>query len=71
MAPKTSKKTGGSNIQDLKTEQPLQAILMADSFANAFRPLSFDKPKALLPLINVPMIEYTLEFLACNDVEEV
>jgi translation initiation factor eIF-2B subunit epsilon len=30
-----------------------------------------ERPKVLLPLVNVPMIEYTLEWLAMNKVEEV
>lgn len=28
-------------------------------------------PKVLLPLVNVPMLEYTLELLASNSVQEV
>ena len=33
-----------------------------------FRPITLERPKALLPLANVPMIEYVLEFLASNGV---
>ena len=36
-----------------------------------FRPITVERPKVLLPLVNVPMIEYTLEWLAMNKVEEV
>lgn len=66
-----SKKKGPSDNEDVKRDQKLQAILLADSFTTTFRPLTWDKPKVLLPLVNVPMIEYTLEFLAKNKVEEV
>ena len=31
-----------------------------DSFTRTFRPISLEHPKVLLPLANVPMIEYTL-----------
>ena len=31
-----------------------------------FRPMSLEKPKVLLPLVGVPMISYTLEWLASN-----
>jgi hypothetical protein len=30
-----------------------------------------ERPKVLLPLVNAPLIEYTLEWLALNKVEEV
>jgi hypothetical protein len=36
-----------------------------------FRPITVEKPKVLLPLVNVPLLEYTLEWLALNKVEEV
>lgn len=36
-----------------------------------FRPITVEKPKVLLPLVNAPLLEYTLEWLALNQVEEV
>lgn len=56
---------------DVKRDQKLQAILLADSFSKTFRPITLECPKVLLPLVNVPMLEYTVEFLAQNGVEEV
>jgi translation initiation factor eIF-2B subunit epsilon len=61
----------GGGGEDSKRDQKLQAILLADSFSKSFRPITWEKPKVLLPLVNVPMIEYTIEFLAQNGVEEV
>lgn len=61
----------GGGGEDSKRDQKLQAILLADSFSKCFRPITWEKPKVLLPLVNVPMIEYTIEFLAQNGVEEV
>ena len=68
-----SKKSGGGGFdnEDMKRDQKLQAILLADSFARTFRPITWESPKVLLPLVNVPMLEYTIEFLAQNGVEEV
>ena len=40
-----------------------------DSFTKTFRPITWDSPKVLLPVVNVPMLEYTVEFLAQNGVE--
>jgi translation initiation factor eIF-2B subunit epsilon len=54
-----------------KSEQPLQAVLLADSFTNTFRPVSLEKPKVLMPLCNIPLFDYTIEFLASAGVEEV
>ncbi|XP_042444319.1 probable translation initiation factor eIF-2B subunit epsilon [Zingiber officinale] len=50
---------------------PLQAVLLADSFNLKFRPITLERPKVLLPLVNVPMIEYTLAWLDSVGVEEV
>lgn len=57
--------------EDVKREQKLQAVLLADSFSQSFRPVTLETPKVLLPVVNIPMIEYTIEFLAQNGVEEI
>ncbi|KAI0114235.1 nucleotide-diphospho-sugar transferase [Hypoxylon sp. NC0597] len=64
---KKSGKPGG----DEKREDVLQAVLIADSFQTRFHPFSLEKPRCLLPLANTPLIEYSLEFLAMNGVQEV
>lgn len=55
---------------DEDEEQPLQAVLVADSFNRRFFPVTKDQPRALLPLGNVAMIDYTLEFLTSTGVQE-
>ena len=45
-------------------------MVLADSFNTEFRD-TLEKPKMLLPLVNVPMLEYTLEFLASSGVKEI
>jgi translation initiation factor eIF-2B subunit epsilon len=69
MGKKDDKKA--SDDGNMKADQPLQAILLADSFEKNFRPITLEKPKVLLPLVNTPMLEYTLEFLSQNEVGEV
>ncbi|XP_023537933.1 translation initiation factor eIF-2B subunit epsilon isoform X1 [Cucurbita pepo subsp. pepo] len=49
----------------------LQAVLLADSFTTKFHPITLERPKVLLPLVNVPMINYTLSWLESAGVEEV
>ncbi|XP_060690588.1 translation initiation factor eIF-2B subunit epsilon [Hemiscyllium ocellatum] len=49
---------------------PLQAVLVADSFNRRFFPITKDLPRALIPLANVAMIDYSLEFLTATGVQE-
>ncbi|CAK7266381.1 translation initiation factor eIF-2B epsilon subunit, GEF [Sporothrix epigloea] len=65
------KKAGGKGPADDKGEDVLQAVILADSFQDRFKPLTTDRPRCLLPLANTPLIEYTLEYLAMNGVQEV
>lgn len=66
MPPKNNNKDAGED------DQKMQAIVLADSFQTRFMPLTSVKPRCLLPLANVPLIEYTLEFLAqANVINEV
>lgn len=60
-----------SEDPDDLVRQPLQAILLADSFTTKFRPITLERPKVLLPLVNVPMINYTLAWLEAAGVAEV
>ncbi|EFQ36226.1 eIF4-gamma/eIF5/eIF2-epsilon [Colletotrichum graminicola] len=64
-------KKSGKAGADGKREDVLQAVIIADSFQDRFAPFSVEKPRCLLPLANTPLIEYTLEFLAMNGVQEV
>ncbi|KAG4269426.1 translation initiation factor eIF-2B subunit epsilon [Fusarium proliferatum] len=68
---KKSSKSGAES----KSEDVLQAVrilqVLADSFQDRFKPFTTEKPRCLLPLANTPLIEYTLEFLAMNGVNEV
>ncbi|KAK6460529.1 translation initiation factor eIF-2B epsilon subunit, GEF [Scheffersomyces coipomensis] len=65
MPPKNKKQK--EDVQD----ERFQAIVLTDSFQTRFMPLTSVKPRCLLPLANVPLIEYTLEFLAKAGVNEV
>ena len=44
---------------------------MAESFGSKFKPMSHQKPKCLFPVANVPVMMYTVEFLASNGVKDV
>jgi len=69
MASKDKKKAGKkSDVDD--GEEPLQAVLLADSFRKRMAPITYTNPKILLPIANVPIIEYTLELLVSAGVKE-
>lgn len=74
MAPKLKKQVAtqskSKKLKDLVDER-FQAIVLTDSFETRFMPLTAVHPRCLLPLANVPLIEYTLEFLANAGVNEV
>ncbi|ONH68112.1 Translation initiation factor eIF-2B subunit epsilon [Cyberlindnera fabianii] len=65
MPPKVKKQ------KEVVKDERLQAIVLTDSFETRFMPLTSVKPRCLLPLANVPLLEYTLEFLAKAGVDEV
>lgn len=69
MAPPAAKKGGGGDNESAR--EVLTAVLLADSYTRTLRPVTLEQPKVLLPLVNTCMIEYVLEWLAGNGVEEV
>lgn len=66
---KKEKENDDNNMN--KRDMKLQAIILADTFRGFFNPMTWNMPTVLMPLINIPMIDYTIEFLALNNVEEV
>ena len=38
-----------------------QAVLVADSFKRRMSPITYSTPKCLLPVVNIPLINYALE----------
>ncbi len=46
-------------------------MLLTDTYLTRFDPLTKYTPRCLLPLANVPLLEYTLEFLATANIDEV
>lgn len=70
MAQKKGQRSSSDDPEEL-ARAPLQAVLLADSFAQKFRPITLERPKVLLPLVNAPMIDYTLAWLESVGVEEV
>lgn len=66
MPPKSQKKQ-----KEIIKKEKLQAFILTDDFETKFMPLTAATPRCLLQLGNVPLLEYTLEFLADSGVNEV
>ncbi|MGQ9507017.1 MAG: sugar phosphate nucleotidyltransferase [Candidatus Bathycorpusculaceae bacterium] len=49
----------------------MKAIILAGGFATRLRPISCTRPKILFPIVNKPLLEWTLERLAKNNIKEV
>ncbi|KAK5643696.1 hypothetical protein RI129_007541 [Pyrocoelia pectoralis] len=56
--------------KNVTQKEVVQAVVVAEHFGNEFVPITDDTPLSLLPLLNVPLIEYTLEFLSLGGIEE-
>ena len=69
-SPSPSSTSSASTADFLRTDDVLQAVLLADSFTIKFRPISLERPKVLIPLLNLPLLDYALEFLTSGGVQE-
>ncbi len=49
----------------------MKALILAGGFATRLRPLSCARPKILFPVLNKPLLEWTLESLSKSGIEEV
>ena len=48
----------------------MKALILAGGFGTRLRPLSCTRPKILFPIVNKPLLQWTLERLAKNKIEE-
>ncbi len=69
MSKKDVEKSKGSRAGDL--EELFQAVVVADSFVRRFPPITYEMPKVLMPVVNVPLLDYTMECLSMSGVDEV
>lgn len=67
----SKKEKGRRGAEKWDPEDVIQAVVIADSFNFRFLPITIERPRALLPLVNRPLIDYTVEFLAVAGVKEI
>ncbi|KAJ9099811.1 hypothetical protein QFC21_003810 [Naganishia friedmannii] len=70
---KPDHKQASAATQDLEgaEQDPLQAVILADSFNRRFDVLCVDKPRCLLPMLGAPLLAWTLESLSLSNITEV
>lgn len=56
---------------NFEEDEKLQALVILDSFTDNFKPLSLDRPECLLEILGRPLLDYNLEFLIKQNVEEI
>lgn len=49
----------------------MKALILAGGFGTRLRPLSCTRPKILFPILNKPLLQWILEKMKANDVDEV
>lgn len=49
----------------------MQGIIIAGGFGTRFRPLTYTRPKPLMPILNRPLLEYQVALLKAHGVEEI
>ncbi|CAO1614714.1 unnamed protein product [Parajaminaea phylloscopi] len=68
---KPSKKSSQQQATEGAEEEPLVAVILADSFDRRFTPLTLSRPRCLLPFCGVPLINLSLERLLQASVSKV
>lgn len=48
-----------------------KAVILAGGYGTRLRPLTFTTPKAMIPLVNKPVIDYILDYLAGHGLKEI
>lgn len=71
--PSGSRQKPGHQAQNNEApqEDPLVAVILADSFDSHYAPLTIDAPRCLLPLAGVPLIDYSVEAAAIAGAQHV
>jgi translation initiation factor eIF-2B subunit epsilon len=57
--------------EEIKERDEITAVIIADSFNRTFWPITNDMPKVLMPICNIPLIEYTIELIIRNHIKKI
>lgn len=56
--------------KEVKKEE-MKAVILAGGLGTRFRPLTFTKPKPMLPLVNKPVIEHAVDYLVSYGLNDI
>eukprot|EP01064_Diplonema_japonicum_P031838 TRINITY_DN5826_c1_g1_i1.p1 TRINITY_DN5826_c1_g1~~TRINITY_DN5826_c1_g1_i1.p1 ORF type:complete len:753 (+),score=208.41 TRINITY_DN5826_c1_g1_i1:37-2295(+) len=62
-------KSGGKEKE--KEMMDLNAVIMADSFTEDFKPVTLEGPRTMMPVAGIVLLDYTIEFLISNGIEQI
>ncbi|MBU0762994.1 MAG: NTP transferase domain-containing protein, partial [Candidatus Altiarchaeota archaeon] len=48
----------------------MKAVILAGGLGTRMRPLTFSRPKPLIPILNKPVTAHILEYLSANGITE-
>lgn len=49
----------------------MKGVILAGGFGTRFRPLTFTKPKPMIPLVNKPVLEHVVEYLCVHGLKNI
>jgi NDP-sugar pyrophosphorylase family protein len=56
--------------KEVKKEE-MKAVILAGGFGTRLRPLTFTKPKPMVPLVNRPVIEHVVDYLVSHGLDDI
>jgi translation initiation factor eIF-2B subunit epsilon len=59
------------NTENFDPSKMRKALIIADSFTNLLNPINEEIPDVLIPVCNVPVLEYMIDFLFSNSIKEI
>jgi len=62
--------TGNPKTYEESLKAGHQAVIIAESFGSKFKPITYERSKTMLPLANIPLLQYAIEFLVMNHVTD-
>jgi len=52
-------------------KEDMKGVILAGGFGTRLRPLTFTKPKPMVPLVNKPVIEHVVDYLASHGLDDI